>query len=297
MKKSLYLIVLLFASWQTLSSQSWFAPENNWVYRSSSFEYNGYAEANIIGDTVVHNMSSKIMKFAYAQGNPFAPGIMNYEIEYIVYEKNDSVYYLNSLNEFKLIYDFTMTLGDTTLVYGEIKGVLCDEPNIYRLDSISLLTNNTDTFRVQHMTVTEVLLNDTFSEDIIEFIGSVEGSFILPENHYCLFDAGVLQLCSFENNVSNFQFLEDVDCYKVITSNKETELNKSIHVYPNPSDGNYFIDIEVAPTKIEVLNIKGQIVATSKKSKHLDLSYLESGSYFLKIWTEKNIHVEKIMVH
>jgi len=199
MKKQLFLIVFLFSTFHSLHSQDWFAADNTWVYRSYQLEYNGYAEASIIGDTTINNIPAKIMNFAHSVGNPLVAGIMNFEGQVIVHEKNDSVFYLNSINDFTLMYDFNMVPGDTMMIFGENKGMSCDDPTVLFLDSLSTLTQGTQSFRVQHMTVIDPVFNDTFPKDIIEFIGDTKGSFILQNNHPCVFDFGELQLCSFQN--------------------------------------------------------------------------------------------------
>lgn len=298
MKKSMFLFVLLFSSFNALHSQDWFSLDNQWVYRSYGFEYSGFAEAYVLGDTMVNNVSAKTVRFAYSEGNPLAPGILNYEIDRIAYEKNDSVFYLNELNQFALMYDFSMSPGDTMTIFDTQVGKMCQDFTTYHLDSLSVLIQGTDTFRVQHMTFDDPMLQGSFQRDIIEFIGNSEGHYILQNDHPCVFDLGVLRLCSFDNNVSSFKFLDDdVDCYEVITSSKQTLVIKNINIYPNPSDGQLIIEMEETPTQIEVINLKGQTVWTSTQRKRLDLSSLSSGSYFLKIWTDKNYHVEKIMVH
>jgi hypothetical protein len=80
---------------------------------------------------------------------------------------------------------------------------------------------------------------------------------------------------------------------------------KNIHVYPNPSNGNFIIDFDeqvTAKYELKVINCLGQTVdtktnkGTSKTT--MDLSDLENGVYFIEIRNDdKTISTKKIIIH
>lgn len=79
---------------------------------------------------------------------------------------------------------------------------------------------------------------------------------------------------------------------------------KSIQVYPNPSDGNFEINIEAGNNlfyKVKILNLFGETVFYSNEVKSrkikLDLSSYPSGIYFVKIKTAENVYIEKIILN
>ena len=69
---------------------------------------------------------------------------------------------------------------------------------------------------------------------------------------------------------------------------------KDLRIYPNPTTGKIIIDIANV-TKIEVYNLSGRIIKTSI-SKELDLSNETKGIYFVKVITNNNTSMHKIIL-
>ena len=90
------------------------------------------------------------------------------------------------------------------------------------------------------------------------------------------------------------------EIHKFFTQNNNTanvaELEQSdMKIWPNPSNGQFQIEVETATT-IEVIDLQGKVVARHSLQKginHIDLSDLPSGVYLLK---DVNGFVKKIMV-
>jgi PKD repeat protein len=82
---------------------------------------------------------------------------------------------------------------------------------------------------------------------------------------------------------------------------EETEL-KSFSVYPNPSNGNIFIESNGKTFAQEVLirNVSGQVVYSQKADQsivqNLDLSSLNAGMYFVEIKTADAVYLEKVIL-
>ena len=77
--------------------------------------------------------------------------------------------------------------------------------------------------------------------------------------------------------------------------NSDVEIN----IYPNPTENELNISSSVEITKIEILNILGQVVYTNEmKSKNtkIDISNLPKGNYIAKIHTQKGVKTEKILI-
>ena len=78
-------------------------------------------------------------------------------------------------------------------------------------------------------------------------------------------------------------------CLQVV-SIKENELNENMNIYPNPSNGIYFITfkdgINIANTQITVENLLGKEIFKSpieKSVNEIDLSHQANGVYLVKI--------------
>ena len=74
--------------------------------------------------------------------------------------------------------------------------------------------------------------------------------------------------------------------------------NSAIKVYPNPSNGHITIDSK-DDFSIEILNSVGQIIMSQKTAENIltmDLQYLIKGVYGVKIKTQKNTIVKKVVL-
>ncbi|MCQ2320361.1 MAG: leucine-rich repeat protein [Bacteroidales bacterium] len=90
----------------------------------------------------------------------------------------------------------------------------------------------------------------------------------------------------FWNNFTNF--IED--CSAV----DENEATESAILYPNPATASVNIDLEDI-ISIEVYNNVGQKVLQSAQTKHIDLSGIPAGTYFIRITTKETSIVEELI--
>jgi len=74
-------------------------------------------------------------------------------------------------------------------------------------------------------------------------------------------------------------------------------LDTHISIYPNPSDHEIFIKVEdnVYVKRIEVLNVNGSIVKDFEKNESYNISELNEGLYFIKIYTDQGETTKKII--
>lgn len=82
-----------------------------------------------------------------------------------------------------------------------------------------------------------------------------------------------------------------------IMSVSEIELNR-INLYPNPSDGNVFINSENEVNQVMVLNSQGQLIQTKAidSQNSFDISDLQQGIYFCQINFKNNTQSQIIKV-
>ncbi len=70
-----------------------------------------------------------------------------------------------------------------------------------------------------------------------------------------------------------------------------------LFIYPNPSNGKYFIETNGEPIEdIQVYDVQGKIIYTSKYQKQIDISSSPKGIYFFKINIGEKTYVKKIIV-
>ncbi len=88
-------------------------------------------------------------------------------------------------------------------------------------------------------------------------------------------------------------------CHQVVISGLQKLLNKEVSIYPNPFSDQVFIDVKISgEVEVSVYNITGRKLFSTlinSSSSMLDLSYLESGIYFIKIKGSDILKVERLV--
>lgn len=93
--------------------------------------------------------------------------------------------------------------------------------------------------------------------------------------------------------------------YTTTTSINEINPINTFSIFPNPSKGKYFIDLdlkEAMDVQIIVTDMLGQIITNSTYKTHfkrveLDLSNSQNGIYFVSIITAKTRESRKIILN
>jgi hypothetical protein len=91
--------------------------------------------------------------------------------------------------------------------------------------------------------------------------------------------------------------LSAIKTLKAVTSITDYSLS-NLAIYPNPNTGIFNVTGINQPVKIQVLTTSGQTIESLKASQSIEinLSNLAKGIYYLKVVSEQNIRVEKIII-
>jgi hypothetical protein len=88
--------------------------------------------------------------------------------------------------------------------------------------------------------------------------------------------------------------------YRFVSSTKNNELNDLVSIYPNPTNGEVFINypIEWGGVDIELINSEGKIVLKNKldNSGKMNWSGIGSGVYFLRVKNKGRVSIERKIV-
>ncbi|MCD4793337.1 MAG: T9SS type A sorting domain-containing protein [Bacteroidales bacterium] len=95
-----------------------------------------------------------------------------------------------------------------------------------------------------------------------------------------------------ESSPSNIVELTDDDFPLFI---ENSDLQKEILIYPNPTNGKINILISEQIEKITICDISGKVILKTTR-KEINLSEQKTGTYFLKIETATSILTEKIII-
>jgi hypothetical protein len=93
-------------------------------------------------------------------------------------------------------------------------------------------------------------------------------------------------------------FTDSCEVFVGIENNVDSE--SKISIYPNPTNGNFTIEIDnTKNASIEIFNISGQLFLQNllvENTTQFDLSNYSNGMYFVKIETQEETVVKKIVL-
>jgi len=116
-------------------------------------------------------------------------------------------------------------------------------------------------------------------------IGYVNPGNLADENVYAITDSVIISPPELFG-VTNYFLIRLIDNASPL-SISETSKARSVHCYPNPTNGEVTIDIQNSvPLSIEIYDSFGRRVLSSSFSERIDLSHLAKGTYILHLKSE-----------
>jgi len=258
------------------------------IHRNGDEEYKYFID----GDTLV---GARTYFKLYKTGilyldSPFA---ITHKYMGAIRDSADRIYYLAKEKDLeKLLYDFTVDIGD--LIYVEGTG------NSYPVDRITTLENGRKQYGFNILSV-----NCGSANTIIEGIGWLGG---LLEGNSCSGHPGVrgsYLVCYSEDNQIIYQndhprCGDPVRCEDIVVSTND--MFKPIHpvvaVLPGGSLNIRLPDGQVGIYEIEIFNVWGKITYHKKSelSTYIDFSMLGSGIYLLRLSNKEKCYTTKFII-
>lgn len=211
--------------------------------------------------------------------------------------ENKQVFVASYLNQSEfLLYDFSLTEGDSILA--ESNGEYDLYFNVTDVDTI-------DYNGVERRKITLQFYNYAWVT-WIEGIGNIEGLLMDWRSYTMAMDPMPnVRLRCYEYNeeclYSDFSFNESIyDCYTPLyTGLEENETQNNILLYPNPAKERLYINTSIPIKQMTICNLLGQEIQkynNLETTSSIDISGLNEGVYFVKIYTEKVVLSKKIVV-
>jgi hypothetical protein len=195
-----------------------------------------------------------------------------------------------------LLYDFSLTEGDSILA--ESNGEYDLYFNVTDVDTI-------DYNGVERRKITLQFYNYAWVT-WIEGIGNIEGLLMDWRSYTMAMDPMPnVRLRCYEYNeeclYSDFSFDESIyDCYTPLyTGLEENETQNNILLYPNPAKERLYINTSIPIKQMTICNLLGQEIQkynNLETTSSINISGLNEGVYFVKIYTEKVVLSKKIVV-
>uniref|UniRef100_UPI0032168357 T9SS type A sorting domain-containing protein n=1 Tax=uncultured Draconibacterium sp. TaxID=1573823 RepID=UPI0032168357 len=281
--KTLTLIILLLIS-ISLNAQVFAPNEAVWYY---SYDPDvtlddGYQKIEVVGDTLINDKLCKILQRTNIGYNYWYQDY--YEIvedEIFIYEKDSVVYFKND-SLFHILYDFSAKAGDSFYSISLISS--CNEPFLVEIDSITTIDFDDVLLKKFHIGDYYYLERIGYPAYMFRFQIPCEP---VTGSHY----PGPLR-CYFDNIVGNLSSNIVSGCNYITSSNQIGVNNNSIKIYPNPSQRQECINIEISDEnvkKITIYNLLGQLIKNYSiaDNKSATISIENSGNYIV-CFNDKN---------
>ncbi len=302
MRKS---ILLAFVSLFTINvkAQVWCPQGAQWYY-NNYYSYSaggpaGYCKLNYTNTvTISGNVCQQLLmeqKYMYQ----FNYSIITATSNIYTHVNNNVVYLYNTANNnFDTLYNYNGTIGDKWSLTPS-NYTTCAKSRVTVVDTGHKLIQSVN-LRWMKVNITGYMSSSTntlsATDTIFERFGSVNNLFINPFN-LCPwaidgFSPNNLR-CYSDNQIINYT-RTSIACnyYFTVTSiNKFNSNEEGLKIYPNPTNGILNISSTSSATKIEVINILGELVKEEDldRKQSTDISDLPNGIYFLKVFDKNKL--------
>ena len=173
-------------------------------------------------------------------------------------------WYISPYNYYRLKWERPETGQDTLIGY-----------KIYRENEL---------YRFQ----TDTIIN---YENPVGYGNNDDGNFIsYPTGRFWMHVTAVYNSDSVESG-----YIDSAQCLGVALN--VNNLQKSIlKIYPNPASKNLIINTEDKVIKVHLIDTKGNFIEKIPVNNKIDISSLNKGVYFIKIFTQKQTYFNKVIV-
>lgn len=244
------------------------------------------------GDTIINSQPCKKIEIPGHWGNTieqFWEGI------FCMYSDENAIYYYNPrFNLFNKIFDYTLNIGDSLLIYEMYSCELMYDQDSYYTH---IINKGADTINGIPYRWLEYQYNSPYGTSADEYyfngkyyekLGFLNG-FLTVQPDHCIPDGWFIEcLSSYRDNTVHFTspplyYADDCLPYWATTVTENPTVNFSL--YPNPVvDGVINIKSELGIENITLINTLGQTVLSAKPvNNSLETGYLPQGMYIAKL--------------
>lgn len=297
MKKLIY-ILLFVISFNFGKAQVWCPPGAIWSYElpTGAWDCHGIYRYEYIGDTLVNSVNCKKICQTYT-------GKCAWDLDYetsivtthLMYADSNKVYYYK-YNQFNILYDFSVQIGDTMKIRSNFIYPGCDTIATLLVDSVGVMTINSQNLRYYYVSS---IAGTAYAFDcrIVEKIGPF---YNLGSNYFfpVKWDTCGLALdevpehgffkCYKDDNFSAVSLSQDSCSFTLEVPNT---IISSFEIFPNPVSGVLHLTFTTPEYRyIEIFNLQGQKLFSFSSTENriiMDIEKLSNGILFIDITNKK----------
>lgn len=301
MKKFIFLTILLIMfDPGTAKAQNWAPDGAEWYYEYVHFWYMGYIQIDVVGDTVIHDTTCRILeKRSVIRNLEFDTTYYRYIGQEYMFSDDDRVYvYAN--NRFYILYDFTSLPGDTLIIPQ-------NDDLLEWCDTIGrIVVTDTGSIELNGQLLRKLIVQPlegthwAIYGEIIEKIGPVD-SYMLPEPDWAcvvdLYEGGRLR-CYSDPDFGLYSTGISTECDYLVSVPEEEETIFTI--YPNPCSEvlNVLLPDDKLIYTLSIYSPDGKkVMERSLKTdqNQIEVSHIKPGLYILIITDNRNTFYRKVV--
>lgn len=276
--------ILMLATAHVLLSQNWCPPGASWEYDAGCLECSAKFNLKYEKNTTIDGQVCKVIRVDERCLNGIYPGSY---FKHFTYSENDSVFFYFD-GAFRLVYDFTVQLGDT-IVQSNLNGQFYDCGNtIYWLvDSIGKQFIDGDSLRYYELSYTDSVHMKTLRLKVLEKYGALNNSIIPWDDCLGLIDNCYMTLaCYDDNSQSSYRNDTMVGCRYTSVPQLTGTNDPTLNLYPNPAQNQLILETNQSSYSYSVHNIYGQQMQAGTRGRliqKIDISSYATGIYFINL--------------
>ncbi len=311
MKKIILISVMLILSIQ-LFAQVWVKPGATWHYSYYGVLSYGYEKFEYTKDTLLKGIVCQKIERSFEgfTGESISGNCMyTYDppIEYAyTYVSGDTVFYFEKNdyirnNDFYVLYNFGASVGDSWIISIDTINSIVDTSWVVVTETGTVEINQTS---YRFITIESDQANQIIIRGkIVERFGNMSTNdqyygFLFPRRSYTYAPHGYLRC--FEDSEFTLYNVSGMDCDFTSGVMIDDLTNANLKIYPNPTTGIINFETPIPEnSNISIYNIQGKLVRSvsiSEFTSNFNVSDLNNGIYFIKIYNDKmNSGVYKVV--
>lgn len=302
--KRILTLVIFISFLSSLNAQKWAAPDANWKYNYFVYTVQGYINAYIDGDTIIEGKTALILQEDLSGHNNIQNnGFQNafFKREYI-YEDDGLVSIWNE-DKWDTLYNYNAEIGDSWTPPKQHYD--WDEDNCLYESYITLTVTEKGTMEIggeslEFLAVTlknnpeNELYEFEFQDTIVERIGFLK-SYYKVFSHCDDIESdtrgeGFLR-CYSDEDVDYINSNYDKDCDFITTVGiSKNDIDLNITLAPNPAQNEFEVIGDIHPkATFKVISLIGRTWEVERVDNKIDISFLPSGTYHLRIESDNQV--------
>ena len=296
-KKGLFTLIL-FCSICFSHAQIWVQPNAIWHYDYWTIGSKGFVKIEHVGDSLIQNKTTMVLQSTWFDfqvnefGTWFLSGIEIGDTNY-VYAEGDTIFYLQN-NQFYKLFDFSKGIGDSYYIGTTDGGEFCNTTSTAEVSNVGI-----DNLGYQFLTLSSPPTSDLRMEygNYNSRFGG--GGFLFPQRYYncdsmAIIDFPIYTFKCFQDDGLFFNPSGE-DCEYMLTHlGLEGLKEENGGIYPNPTNNLLYFSDNFDIIEINIMDTKGNLIFKENKkfAKSLDVSFLNTGMYFLIIKGANNENIK-----